>query len=192
MRYRTVSTPTEEEERGKFSFARMSKNLDDARMRSEAEKKIVFGRLPITIAFTSPSITIEPSFRYTDSIALVTREHKKLFLVPYTAVNAVELRICGIADLADELEFFEGAVVAGDAFERLSTVYTWHGKLTMRCNSGVYELESSVHDHRAKHHRAIDIVRLDPFALRELITILRSFGTQGGWWRRKNLGTGVC
>lgn len=182
MHYRPVFTQKPSD----FDFDRMVKALDDGRRLNEADEERVFKSLPLTVSRSHPVITIERSKRYTDSIVLVTRERKKKFLIPFTEVHTVDLRICGIADLADELECFERGTVAGEAFEEESTVHGWHGRLRVRCRCGEYELAWWPYG-SSESERERDFITMNLFAFRELIGILRSFGTCSAGWKERHL-----
>ena len=186
MHYRPVLTPSEEKP---INVEKVCKLLDEGRALLNAELALVFEQLPVTIYGNHPfpSLVIEKSMRYTDSVALVMRERKKfLGVFPYIKEERVDLCVHRLTDFAHELLFFESRVVAGDMFVREATSGVSHGELTMRCNAGIYELESSVFDMRVQDATATSCVRMKLSSLRELATKLRGFGVSEKRWRENN------
>ena len=182
-------TPYEEQKASAFSFDRMAANLGAARKRAQEDEERIFSQLPRMVSQYGryPSISVERSRRYTDSIALVVREKKKWLFFSYTRLSAIDLSVHRLADVADELEFFVEKVIAGDAFERESTSGASHGELCIRCNYGVYQLTSSVYDYKARNSQAVSTITLGLCQMNDLVAVLRGFDVGSMGWRERNL-----
>lgn len=181
---RTVVTPMEQHRHDGFSQERMNRALDEANLEARERERIVFEKLPSSVRACGqfPRIGVERSARFRESVALVVREKKRRLLVPYMQVRALDIWLHDLPDLADELEFFEQAVVAGDSFQRTATSTRMHGKLVMRCDSGAYELRLM----SDRLDRKMTTIRMSLFQWRELVALIRGFGLPPGRWRERN------
>lgn len=167
-----------------FDFDRMNAALDDGRRLNDEEEARVFKSLPLRVHHSHPVITIEP-VKHSGSIALITRERRHRSFISYTEVRSVELRISGIADFADELEWFENGTLGGEAHEETSTVLELYRRVRMRCLRGEYEIATwPFGSDGLEQDRDSITMNLDAF--KELFGILRSFGARSRGWKARD------